>query len=250
MELAEALGVRPGDVVALVGGGGKTAALYRLGRELAARPDVGGVVLSGTTRFTPPERGAAPNLTLLDPADPPQCVAVSGPWPRTVATGQGSKGRLLPVAPEWVDALYALHPDWTIVLEADGSAMRPFKAPARHEPVIPACATLVVPVVGIDAAGRPLDEAHVHRPEIVAALTGTRPGAPVDEALIAAVLTHPDGGRKGTPPAARWLPLINKADTPARLARADTLAALLRPAARRVVIARLRDEPPVVRLIE
>lgn len=249
MELAEALGVGPGDVVAFVGGGGKTAALYRLGRELAARPGAAGVVLAGTTRFTPPEHGEAPNLTIIGPDDGAAAVPAGGPWPRTVATGHGHKGRLLPVTPEWVDQLHALRPAWTIVLEADGSAMRPFKAPAAHEPVIPACTTVVVPVVGIDAAGRPLDETHVHRPELVSALTGAPAGAGVDEHTIARVLCHPHGGRKGTPAAARWIPLVNKADTPERLARAESLAALLLPAAPRIVIARLRADPPVVRVI-
>jgi molybdenum cofactor cytidylyltransferase len=248
MDLVDALAVRPGEVVALVGGGGKTSALYRLGRELAARGLP--VVLSGTTRFTPPERAPAPNLTLLEAGSPPEALPVHGPWPRTVAAGHGDKGRLLPVEPAWVAALHRLHPDWTIVLEADGSAMRPFKAPAAHEPVIPACSALVVPVVGIDAVGRPLDATHVHRPEIVAALTGAALGDTVGEALIAAVLRHPQGGRKAVPPGARWMPLINKADTPPRLARAETLAALLRPLAARVVIAALRRDPPVVRVVE
>ncbi len=245
MDLADALGIGRGDVVALVGGGGKTSALYRLGRELAERGLP--VVISGTTRFTPPERGEAPHLLLVAPDGGPETVP-AGPWPRTLTTGHGSKGRLLPVAPEWVDRLHASYPDWTIVLEADGSAMRPFKAPAAHEPVIPSSATLVVPVVGIDAAGRPLDETHVHRPEIVAALSGAVLGAPVNERVIAAVLCHPAGGRKDVPAGARWIPLINKADTPERLARARALAALLRPAAARVVIARLRSDDPVVDL--
>lgn len=249
MQLAEALGVGPGDVVALVGGGGKTSALYRLGHELAGRTGVA-VVLAGTTRFTPPERGEPPHLTVLDAAAPPDAAPPDGPWPMTMTTGHGSKGRLLPVSVEWVDALHARRPQWVIVLEADGSAMRPFKTPAAHEPVIPASATLVVPVVGIDAAGRPLDDTHVHRAQIVSSLTGTAMGGTVDERIIADTLCHPDGGRKGVPPGARWVPLINKADTAERLARAETLAALLQLHTPRVVIARLRSEPPVVRIAQ
>jgi probable selenium-dependent hydroxylase accessory protein YqeC len=244
--LWQALAVRPGDVLALVGGGGKTAALYRLGRELAARGVP--VVLGGTARFTPPEDGPVPNLLLLTERDGAP-ILPQGPWPLTVTTGQGSKGRLLPVPVAWVDAWHARHPDWVIVLEADGSAMRPFKAPAEHEPVIPPSATLVVPVVGIDAVGRPLDATHVHRDTIVAALTGAQLGAPVSEELIAATLLHPLGGRKGVPPGARWVPLINKADNPERLAHAERLAALLAAEAERVVIARLKREPPVVRVV-
>ena len=37
MDLYRALRIRRGDVVALVGGGGKSGAMFRLGDELAAR---------------------------------------------------------------------------------------------------------------------------------------------------------------------------------------------------------------------
>jgi probable selenium-dependent hydroxylase accessory protein YqeC len=248
LTLTEALDIGRGDVVALVGGGGKTAALYRLGQELAYRGV--SVVLSGTTRFTPPERGAAPDLTIIAPDDSVEALAPADHWPVTVATGHGSQGRLLPVEPGWVDELHARHPDWAIILEADGSAMRPFKAPATHEPVIPSSATLVVTVVGIDAAGRPLDDTHVHRHEIVAALAGAAPGSVVDEALMAAVLVHPDGGRKGVPLGARWVPLINKADTPERGEHAERLARLLLQHTSRVLVTRLRDDPPLVRVLD
>ena len=67
--------------------------------------------------------------------------------------------------------------------------------------MIPASATVVVPIVGLDVLGQPLDAEHVHRPEIVAELTGAAPGDPVTPAMIAAVLAHPQGGAKDMPPA-------------------------------------------------
>ena len=51
MELWELLGVRPG-VTALIGGGGKTTAMYVLARELVKR---GTVVCTTTTRILPPD---------------------------------------------------------------------------------------------------------------------------------------------------------------------------------------------------
>ena len=79
---------------------------------------------------------------------------------------QGDKAHGVP--PELPGQLLA-RPDVDFVLiEADGSRMRPIKAPAEHEPVIPPGATLVVPVMGIDALDLPLAEA-AHRPESVAA---------------------------------------------------------------------------------
>lgn len=242
--LSDALGVGPGDMVAIVGGGGKTTALYRLGDELAARGTA--VLLTGTTRFTPPAHGTAPNLTIVDDVDALLRVATNGPWPRTVATGHGTKGRLLPLPPQWLDQLHRARPSLAIVIEADGSAMRPFKAPAHHEPVIPALSTLVVACAGMDVVGRPLTEAHVHRPERVAALTGTQLDECVTAEVVAAVLAHPQGGHKSVPLGARWVALLNKADTPSRRAAADQIATRLRAAGERVVIAQLTREPCVV----
>ncbi len=249
MLLAEALGIQDGDVVALTGGGGKTTALYRLGDELAARG--GPVVLTGTTRFTAPVGGSHPNLRFIGPDASPEDTVVAGPWPLTLATGTGSNGRLQPLNSVQVCRLVAARPEIVIVMEADGSALRPFKAPANHEPVVPDCATVVVTICGLDVLGRPLDGRAVHRPERVAELAGAALGAVVDERMVSAVLLHPQGGRKGLPPSARWLPLLNKADTPALRARAEQLAdLLLSGGAGCVVIASLRDSTAPLQLVQ
>jgi probable selenium-dependent hydroxylase accessory protein YqeC len=244
MDLCEALAIGTGDVVAIVGGGGKTTVLYRLGAELAGRGER--VLLCGTTRFTPPEGGDPPNLTLVTDLDDLMRSVETESRPLTVAAGWGSKGRLLPLEPAGLDALHRRHPEIIVVIEADGSAMRPFKAPGEREPVVPTSATVVVTVAGMDVVGRPLDERAVHRPERVSAISGAAGGTPVTPALIATVLGHPDGGRKAVPPAARWAVVLNKADTAERRTAAETVAALLAGTAERVVIANARRVPPVV----
>jgi probable selenium-dependent hydroxylase accessory protein YqeC len=126
--------------------------------------------------------------------------------------------------------------------------MRPFKAPAAHEPVIPAETTLVVPVVGADVFGKPLDDDHVHRSELVSALSGTPLGAPITPETVARVLAHVDGGRKGVPARARVVVLINKVETLSDRAPAhETAEHLLRqPAIHAVVLATLRGDTPVL----
>ena len=54
MTLAEALGVRAGEVVAFIGAGGKTTAMYRLAADLAARGLQ--VIVTTTTKILPPDR--------------------------------------------------------------------------------------------------------------------------------------------------------------------------------------------------
>jgi molybdenum cofactor cytidylyltransferase len=112
-----------------------------------------------------------------------------------------------------------------ILNEADGSRMRPFKAPAAHEPVIPAATTIVAPVVGLDVIGQPLTDETVHRAELVSQLSGTPLDAPVTAQTVVAVLGHPQGGLKNAPPRARIAPLLNKAETDSRREAAQQIAA-------------------------
>src|SRR5439155_18042091 len=117
------------------------------------------------------------------------------------------------------------------------------------EPVIPAETTLVVPVVGADVLGKPLDDANVHRAELVSALTGATLWAPITPEIVARVLAHPDGGRKSVPAGARVVVLINKVESlPDRAPARETAERLLRcePAIQSVVLATLRGNEPVI----
>ncbi|HXH22067.1 MAG TPA: selenium cofactor biosynthesis protein YqeC [Dehalococcoidia bacterium] len=250
MDLTEALGVRPRDVVALVGGGGKTTAMYRLCGEAAGRG--ARAVASGTARFTAPAGTAAAPLIVNKDEDrlvsDVLSALASAPWV-IAATGHGEKERLLPLSFAAVEALASHEVVELLVLEADGSALRPFKAPAGHEPVVPPQATLVVAVAGADAFGRPLSEAFVHRPERVAALTGARIGEPVTPQMAAAVLAHAEGGRKGVPAGARFAVLINKVTAARRGPARETARLLLERGVPRVVLAQARQAEPVVEVL-
>jgi molybdenum cofactor cytidylyltransferase len=122
-----------------------------------------------------------------------------------------------------------------VLVEADGAHMLPFKVPADHEPPIPPQTTLLVPVVGIEAVNQPIAAA-AHRPERVVALAQASlaprhqpitPHSLLTPALIATLLTHPQGGLKNAPPTARVMPFINQVETAAQLQQARQIAALL-----------------------
>jgi molybdenum cofactor cytidylyltransferase len=121
-------------------------------------------------------------------------------------------GKALAVPLEWISRFKALPGEPTVLIEADGARMRPFKAPAEHEPVIPAETTLVVPVVGAEVFGQTLDDEHVHRAARVAELAGWAMGAPITPELVARIITHLSGGLKGVPDGARVIALINKTE--------------------------------------
>jgi len=148
-------------------------------------------------------------------------------FPIVVAGSELTKhNKLVGVDPQVIPGLLDAGAD-LVVVEADGAARKPFKAPADHEPVIPETSTTVVPVVGIDCLDKPLLPEYVHRSEIVAALSGAKLGEKVTPEVVARVLTHPFGFRKGVPAGCRWVPFINKVETGRDLEQARKIAALV-----------------------
>lgn len=234
-------------VVAIVGAGGKTSLVYALAREVAA---LGGrAIVTGTARFTPaPHSWRMPPLVEARPGAVALAVAgAAGEAGVLVVTGVEPQpaGRLAPVAPEDIAALAAVEGVDAVLVEADGSRTRAFKAPGDHEPVIPDAATHVIAVVGASVLGQPVDEVHVHRPQRVRVIvSGLPPDARCDAALIARVLAHEAGGRKhvGQRPFAA---VVNQADTHPEAAR--TIAEAVRGAGiSLVLVTTLRDpERPV-----
>lgn len=240
-----------GAVVTLVGAGGKTTAMFRLAAELRAAG--GGVVVTTTTRILVPPRYTTREL-VVDLSEPRLVRGVE----RVVSHGRiavvgasvGRDGKLSGIPCRTVAALADLDAVTHVLVEADGAAGRPFKAPRRGEPVVPACTTVLVVVVGADAIGARLD-AVAHHVEPILALTGARAGDRVDTELVARVLTHRRGGTKGAPPRARVVHLVNKADTPQRARIARDLALRLRSAgATRVVVAACRRASPIVAVVD
>ncbi len=249
MLLSVALRTHPKDLVVLTGAGGKTTLMFRLAGELATAGYR--VVTTMTTKIFVGQMAQAPARLVLQGegallAQLPALLAEHGHV--LIAGGTiVAEDKVQGLAPRLVDRV-AAHPAVDAVLvEADGSRRLPFKAPAPHEPVIPGAATIVVPVVGLDVLGRPLDAKAVHRPQLVAELTGAEPGQPVTPEMIATVLAHPQGGAKEVPPAARLIPFLNKVEDEASLAAAQDIAhrLLLHPRVDSVIIGAAQAVDPV-----
>ena len=207
MELDQALCIQRG-ITAVIGGGGKTTLLRTLGEGLARRGYR--VVLCTTTRFFPfpgLENLICPTQDSLRRAlERHGLVAAGTPVPGT--------GKL--AAPGLPMERLAALADYVLV-EADGSAGRPMKAHAPHEPVIPPEADQTVLVVGASGFGRPIAQA-AHRPERYAELAGVTPDDPVTPELAAAVV-RAEGLHQRV--------FVNQAETPQDLACARRLGELL-----------------------
>jgi molybdenum cofactor cytidylyltransferase len=248
VKLVDALDLAEDDVVALVGGGGKTSAMFRLAREACAAGRE--VITTTTTRIFAAQIALAPAHLRAAEVTRERVSAALTAHRHVLVVGDADTddGKAEGVSVELFRRLRDWFPRACLVNEADGSRMRPFKAPAAHEPVIPPETTLVVPVVGADVFGQPLDAEHVHRPELVSALSGAPLGEKITPEIVARVLAHPDGGCKAVPPGARVIVLINKVDSlPDRTPARETAARLLAESAvRAVVLTELRRDEAVI----
>ena len=141
----------------------------------------------------------------------------------------------------------------TIIVEADGAAGRPVKAPREWEPVIPTATTLVVAILGIDGVGRELNEENAFQPEGISKITGIPVGEKLTDEGIAILMTHAEGILKGASSSTRVIAFLNKVDIPEGVAKAKTTARKIfekkRRQIERVVLGQLKEEPPVAEVM-
>jgi len=249
MTLIEALALKDREVISLVGGGGKTTLMFALGHELAAHRK--GIILTTTTKIREPAVSSfgfflAPQLSAMM-----EWIGQNRerhPF-LLVARERLANGKLQGVPPQWVEEIYSLEGVSVIVVEADGAAGRSLKAPREDEPVVPKNASLLVPVVGINVLGCPLDEQYVFRSEIAARLLNLSIGSKVTEEVIATLLSE---SIKSRPPKARVIPFINKVDLPNGLEKARNLAQALlnmhEPKIARVLLGQAQHSPVVTEI--
>ncbi len=246
MRLRKALEVNRGDIISLVGAGGKTTSMYRLADELATE---GWRVVTTTTTMIRREQRS--EQMVLEPRETrllQKVEAALGVHSHiTVAAALiDDEGKLRGVDPSLVDEMAALPIVDAVIVEADGAKGRSLKAPTAYEPVLPYATSILVPVAALDALGQRLGERIAHRPEIIARLVNVELGQVITPEMICRVLVHPEGGMKNAPDQARVIPLINKMTrTNMKPAYEIAHSLLTSSRVRRVLLGAVEEEDPV-----
>jgi probable selenium-dependent hydroxylase accessory protein YqeC len=243
LKLHVALGISSGDVAAFVGAGGKSSAILAIAGELA---EAGMTVLAvpTTKMFVNEAEKIGPLVTSEDAGElrAKATEALSG-GASGVVVGSGllSKNRVGGVEPSAISSLASLAD--VVLVEADGSRRRPIKGTAEYEPVLPDAATLVVAVGNIGAFGMPVDEEHVHRPELFSELTGIGAGQSITARAFARALA--EGSLARIPDGARPAALITGVHPGKSMANASVVTReLWRLGVKKVVLSSLPDESP------
>lgn len=200
--VAAAFDVGARSHIALVGGGGKSTLMHTIAGQVG-----GSVVLTCTTKM-----GADQHMgrrVLVAPTDDEVVIAATAAGAPVMVWSNIDGQKAIGVDPARCDAWFERVDH--VIIEADGSRRRPFKAPADYEPIIPSTATLVISVIGADALGRVISD-QCHRPLRVAALVGCRADVRLEPWMAATVILHERGAAKAAPPGADFAVAINKVD--------------------------------------
>jgi probable selenium-dependent hydroxylase accessory protein YqeC len=227
-DLFSALDIGPRELVALVGGGGKTSLLFALAEELHQGKKR--VVTSTTTKVGHREAQRSP------------CIVFTGSGPSWkdklseglqnhghvfLARGLLDSGKVDGIGPSIANEMYQGGGIDYIILEADGSSGRPVKAPADHEPVIPSSSTKVVAMLGLEAIGAQMGPEVVFREDLFSKLTGLESGEQLTPTVLARLFLKPEGLFKGTPSSAKKMVFLNKQDLLPESGEAEELARLV-----------------------
>jgi molybdenum cofactor cytidylyltransferase len=242
--LSRALRLSSTPRVVFVGAGGKTSALFYLAREFTTP-----VLVTATTKMALDQLSLADRYFFVEHPNQVDKLnsSISG-GVNLILANKIEADKVQGVDHSIFERLLGLADahQYPLLVEADGSRMLPLKAPADHEPDIPAIGypgadwlDAVVVVAGLQGLFKPLSNEWVHRPEHFAAICGLKMGEVVTIEALARVLTHPEGGLKGIPQGVRRIVLLNQADTANLQSRGQSLARLVLPSFEAVVITAL-----------
>lgn len=226
MGLLFSMDLKPYEIIAFVGGGGKTTLMFRLADEIPPRYPT---LITTTTKVHIPLADRYPIFVDAEKrfdADELHRLAQTGIKP-VLGSKTISGNKLKGVTLEQFNHIASWAGISYILVEADGSNGRSLKGHLCFEPVIPPSTTLLVIVIGADALGKSLDSYYIHRPQVATELTGSKPEAVITPKIIASLIKHPQGIMRACPPGARIIAMINKVDCLTSLDEAYHTAHLL-----------------------
>jgi molybdenum cofactor cytidylyltransferase len=240
--LQAAFDLKENEVISIIGAGGKTSLMFALAKELAGNGSK--IITATTTKIWEPTTEQSAVIVLEKDVD--QLLKKTAALLRqhnhvTVSPEKLGNGKLDSIN-IGLTARLAEICDY-LIIEADGAANHPIKAPAANEPVIPENTTLHIPVIGLDAISKPAIADNAFRLPAFLEVTGLKEGDIIDIAAVVRLFTGRDGMMKNVPHQARVVPLLNKTDISGGAEKGKSLARailqVMRPRIARVVAGQL-----------
>lgn len=164
MKLTEAFDIKKHDIVAFVGSGGKTTAMYTLAEELMGN---GSVLVTTTTKI-----GVPKNQSEFKKYYPNDKIGEidSNKFRLIVTGGPEQKNKITSITDEDFRSIYKKF-DY-VLIESDGSKMLPYKAWREFEPVIREETTKTIGIIPITGILEQVDDDMIFNSELFKAKFG------------------------------------------------------------------------------
>jgi probable selenium-dependent hydroxylase accessory protein YqeC len=177
-----------GDIVSIIGAGGKTTFLFRLADELREMGKK--ILVATTTRIYMPPKDCYDYLC-LDISELPKASSRFESGVMVAGSGINSENKLLSLDEATIDKVKDYY-DY-ILIEADGSKRKPLKGWRDNEPVVVKQTTKTIGVVDVRGVGLTANPYTIHNFELFKLLTNIEDGEVVTTDHVSNMIT----GEKG-----------------------------------------------------
>lgn len=210
-------------LTAITGSGGKTTLMLVIAGLLSRK---GRVAVTTTTKIAVSEGSSCGGLFVGGTVEAVAMIAALPPCGALTIVRERRGDKLYGFTPQEVDIIAGSGAaDW-LIAESDGSFRLPLKAYEEWEPPIPALTSLQFAVIGADAFTRPFGKETAFRPGLLEKRFGLRRGEMLCPRTAARILSSRGEYLKNSPPHARRVLILNKADIPEPRKLAEILRGL------------------------
>jgi probable selenium-dependent hydroxylase accessory protein YqeC len=205
MKLIKLLNLNNGDLISIVGAGGKTSLMFTIAEEL--RKDYK-LLVTTTTKIFVPDREQYDFMAIgHENYQEIKCSYKKGIY--VFGDSVNDEGKLVGISIENLNAqLYCF--DYLLV-EADGSKGKPIKGWQITEPVISSKTTKTIGVLSIESIGKEINEKNVHRVSEFLSITNAIKNGIISTKNVVSLIFHPNGLYKDS--VGEKILFINKVET-------------------------------------
>ena len=213
LSFSSALRLKKGDVITLVGAGGKTSILKILAGELEKN-----LLITTTTHIQTMSElkkmkiinknfGQITSRIVTIRKESNEKIYIAS---KIVSDLENGEKKVKGISPDWVDELWNQYKNEIFIIEGDGSALRPIKAPVDYEPVVPNSTSHLLVVMGMRVFGKKINKKNCHRINKIKNLARDNK---IDKELIIKLFTANDTYGFYQDQVENYIPVLNQLDS-------------------------------------
>lgn len=247
--LNKVLKINKGDVVTLVGAGGKTSILKILAEEIAEN-----VIITATTHIQSLPNFAenkimsenygqiSENIVKIRKESNNKIFITL----KIVKELEKGRKKLKGIRPDWVDSLHNNFENEIFMVEGDGAAMKSIKAPAAYEPVVPKSTSKLIVIMGLKELGKEINRKNSHRISEIKKLTSS---SIIDKELIIKILSSKKAYGFYKDRTDDYFVILNQVNSCDFESALDIGERLIESGIKKVILADTKNNNPIIKIL-